>query len=173
MKCPHCGHPEDHVIDSRPVDTSSVIRRRRECLSCRHRFTTYERVEAMPLMVIKSDNRRELFDRDKLREGVARACEKRDITADEIEQMVLDIEAHLQQEFVMEAPSRIIGDMVLDRLKKKDPVAYIRFASVYKQFSDVEAFFKELHGLKREMKKNQNAPVEKDSVTVLADRTAL
>jgi len=170
MKCPHCSHPEDHVIDSRPVETSSVIRRRRECLSCRHRFTTYERVEAMPLMVIKSDNRRELFDRTKLQEGIVRACEKREITANQIEQLVNDVEARLQQEFVLEVPSRVIGDLVLARLKKLDPVAYIRFASVYKQFSHVDAFFKELRGLKREIKKNQKVSLAKNSGNLLADR---
>ncbi len=161
MKCPHCSHQEDHVIDSRPVETANVIRRRRECLGCAKRYTTYERFEAMPLIVLKSDNRRELFDRGKLREGVARACKNRNITSDQIEQLVTDVEAALQEEYVLEAPSRAIGDMVLAKLKQLDPVAYIRFASVYKQFSDINSFLDELHSLKKEQQKVKsglNAP---------------
>ena len=147
MKCPHCSHPEDHVIDSRPVDTASVIRRRRECLKCTRRFTTYERVESMPLVVLKSDDRREPFDRNKLREGLSRACEKRPVSMNQIEEMVSAVEAELQEEFVLEAPSRAIGDLVLKRLKKCDLVAYIRFLSVYKQFSGLDAFLAELQQL--------------------------
>lgn len=152
MKCPHCNHPEDHVIDSRPVETGHVIRRRRKCLLCEKRFTTYERLEIMPLVVLKSDNRREPFDRDKLREGVTRACKNRNITAEQIEKLVADVEASLQEDFVMEAPSKSIGERVLAKLKDLDHVAYVRFASVYKQFSDIESFFQELRGLKQEQK---------------------
>jgi transcriptional repressor NrdR len=148
MKCPHCSHPEDHVIDSRPVETANVIRRRRECLGCAKRFTTYERFEAMPLIVLKSDNRREPYDRNKLREGVIRACKKRPISAEQIEQVVIDVETALQEDFVMEVPSRSIGEAMLARLKKLDPVAYIRFASVYKQFSDTDSFLRELKTLR-------------------------
>lgn len=152
MKCPHCNHPEDHVIDSRPVETGNVIRRRRECLQCSKRFTTYERFEVMPFIVLKSDNRREPFDRNKLREGVARACKNRAISAEQIERLVSDIEASLQEEFVMEVPSKTIGDLVLAKLKELDAVAYIRFASVYKQFSNIDTFLDELQGLKQEQK---------------------
>src|SRR5688500_5988271 len=121
MKCPHCGHPEDHVIDSRPVETANVVRRRRECMGCAKRFTTYERFESMPLVVLKSDNRREPYDRGKLREGIARACKKRDITAEKIEHLVSDVETVLQEDYVMEVPSRAIGELVLSKLKKLDP----------------------------------------------------
>ncbi len=152
MKCPHCSHPEDHVIDSRPVETGNVIRRRRECLQCSKRFTTYERLEVMPMIVLKSDNRREPFDHDKLREGISRACKKRNITAEQIEKLVTDVETSLQEDFVMEVPSKSIGERVLAKLKELDHVAYVRFASVYKQFSDIDNFFNELRGLKNEQK---------------------
>src|SRR3982750_2953305 len=120
MKCPHSSHPEDHVLDSRPVETGNVIRRRRECLSCSKRFTTYERLEVMPLTVLKSDNRREPFDRDKIREGIARACEKRAISAEQIEKLLNEIEIHLQEDYVMEVPSKAIGDLILKKLKELD-----------------------------------------------------
>jgi transcriptional repressor NrdR len=155
MKCPHCNHPEDHVIDSRPVETGNVIRRRRECLQCEKRFTTYERLEVMPMIVLKSDDRREPFDHNKLREGISRACKKRNITAEQIEKMVTDVEASLQEDFVMEVPSKSIGERVMAKLKSLDHVAYIRFASVYKQFSDVDSFFHEVRGLKQEQKKTR------------------
>ncbi|MCB4756945.1 MAG: transcriptional regulator NrdR [Elusimicrobia bacterium] len=155
MKCPHCSHVEDHVIDSRPIETANVIRRRRECLGCAKRFTTYERFEAMPLIVLKSDNRRELFDRNKLREGIVRACKKRNITSDQIEQLVADVETELQEDYVLEAPSRVVGDLVLEKLRKLDPVAYVRFASVYKQFSDIDTFLRELQTLKQEQLKEK------------------
>jgi transcriptional repressor NrdR len=157
VKCPHCNHLEDHVIDSRPVESANLIRRRRECLSCNKRFTTYERCEAMPLIVIKSDNRREPFSAEKLREGVARACEKRNITSDQIEKLVSEVEQELQEEFVLEAPSKAIGDVVLAKLKELDEVAYIRFLSVYKQFSDIDSFLEELHGLKQSRSKRKKS----------------
>lgn len=160
MKCPHCSHSEDHVIDSRPVETANVIRRRRECLGCSKRFTTYERFETMPLVVLKSDNRREPFDRNKLKEGIARACKKRNITAEQIEQLVIEVEVQLQEDYVMEVPSKAIGELALSKLKKLDPVAYIRFASVYKQFADTDAFMSELKALKKEDREpKQNLPV--------------
>lgn len=152
MKCPHCSHSEDHVIDSRPVENGSVIRRRRECLSCARRFTTYERLEIIPLVVLKSDNRREPFDRNKLREGVLVACKKRNITVEQVERLVTEVETALQEDYVMEVPSRAIGDLVLAKLKDLDPVAYIRFASVYRQFSDMDTFLNEVKGLKQEQK---------------------
>jgi len=149
MKCPYCGHEEDRVLDSRPLEASSIIRRRRECQACHKRFTTYERLEDVPLMVMKSDNRLEPFSREKLREGIARACEKRPINADQIERLISEIEYELQS-YVMQTPSRVIGEKVLKKLKNLDHVAYIRFASVYKQFQDVEAFLRELEKLKDE-----------------------
>lgn len=159
MKCPHCNHPDDHVIDSRPVETANVIRRRRECMGCAKRFTTYERFEAMPLSVLKSDNRREFYDRNKLKEGIIRACKKRPITTEQIEQVVNDVETTLQEEFVMEVPSKAIGEAALARLKKLDPVAYIRFASVYKQFADAESFVDELKLIKKEQSRDRIKPV--------------
>lgn len=149
MKCPHCGHEDDRVLDSRPLDGASIIRRRRECQSCRRRFTTYERLENVPLMVIKSNERREPFSREKLREGLARACEKRPVGADAIERLISEIEYELQ-DYVMQVPSRVIGEKALEKLKGLDPVAYVRFASVYRQFQDVGAFLSELEKLKRE-----------------------
>ncbi len=162
MKCPHCNHPEDHVIDSRPVETGNVIRRRRECLQCEKRFTTYERLEVMPMIVLKSDNRREPFDHNKLREGVSRACKNRSITAEQIEKLVTDVETSLQEDFVIEVPSKTIGERVLAKLKDLDHVAYIRFASVYKQFSDIDSFFVEVKGLKNEqkLKNRKSQPID-------------
>jgi len=156
MRCPHCNHPEDHVIDSRPVETGNFIRRRRECLSCEKRFTTYERLEAMPFVVLKSDNRREPFNREKLREGVLRACKKRDISAAQIERLVTEVEASIQENYVMEVPSRAVGSLALSKLRELDPVAYIRFASVYKQFADIESFLGELRELKEGLQKNSS-----------------
>jgi transcriptional repressor NrdR len=159
MKCPHCNHPDDHVIDSRPVETANVIRRRRECMGCGKRFTTYERFEAMPLTVLKSDNRREFYDRNKLKEGLIRACKKRPITSEQIENLVNDVETSLQEEYVMEVPSRSIGEAVLERLRKLDPVAYIRFASVYKQFSDADSFLDELKLIKKSQDRAERKPI--------------
>jgi transcriptional repressor NrdR len=148
MRCPFCGSSEDQVIDSRPLDQSSVIRRRRECIGCKKRFTTYERLEVMPLMVIKSDQRREVYDRQKLRQGIVRACQKRSVSSDTIEKLIEQVENSLQ-DYVMEVPSRVIGDKVLEQLADLDPVAYIRFASVYRQFADIDAFMAELKKMKR------------------------
>lgn len=155
MKCPHCGHHEDHVIDSRPVETGNVIRRRRGCMGCGRRFTTYERLEVIPLIVLKSDNRREPFDRNKLREGIARACKNRKISADQIERLVSEVESAIQEDYVMEVPSRVVGDLVLKKLKALDQVAYIRFASVYKQFSDLDSFLQEVQEFKQEQRQRQ------------------
>lgn len=146
MRCPHCAHPDVYVLDSRPVESAGVIRRRRGCERCGKRFTTYERVESAPLMVIKSDNRREPFSRTKLREGIARACQKRPIASDTIEKLVSEVEYELQ-DFVMEVPTRKIGEMVLHKLYDLDSVAYVRFASVYRQFSDLDHFLTEVKRL--------------------------
>lgn len=149
MKCPFCSHQEDRVLDSRPLEGASIIRRRRECQACLKRFTTYERLEEVPLMVIKSDDRREPYNREKLREGILRACEKRPIGPDTIERILSEIEYELQ-DYVMQVPSRVIGEKVLKKLKELDPVAYIRFASVYRQFQDTEAFANELAKIRKE-----------------------
>jgi transcriptional repressor NrdR len=149
VKCPYCGHQEDRVLDSRPLEAASIIRRRRECQSCHKRFTTYERLEEVPLMVIKSDDRREPFNREKLREGIMRACEKRPIGPDVIERVLAEIEYELQ-DYVMQVPSRVIGEKTLKKLKELDPVAYIRFASVYRQFPDVNAFLDELEKFRKQ-----------------------
>lgn len=143
MKCPYCNSKEDRVIDSRLLDSSIVIRRRRLCLDCQKRFTTYERVEAVPLMVVKSDSRREPFSREKLREGITRACEKRPISMDTMEKLVSEVEYELQN-YVLEVPSRVVGEKVLAKLYTLDPVAYVRFASVYRKFSNINDFMNEL-----------------------------
>ena len=134
MRCPSCGHPESKVVDSRPSDDYSTIRRRRECLSCRHRFTTYERLGDSPLLVIKSDGSSETYDRAKLLRGVTVACAKRPITPDQINNLIDGIEAELRQSPKNETTSKALGNKVLERLEKLDDVAYVRFASVYKDF---------------------------------------
>lgn len=153
MKCPFCDNPDAMVIDSRGIDGSSVIRRRRQCRECSKRFTTYERLEELPLYVVKSDNRREQFDRDKLREGIMRACEKRPVSADKIEEIVNGIE-HELEDYVMEIPSSVIGEKILKKLSGIDSVAYIRFASVYHQY-DIDTFIKEIKHLKRQQLRQQ------------------
>jgi len=156
LKCPFCGNSDGRVVDSRPVEGSSVVRRRRECLACKKRFTTFERIESMPLMVIKKDKRLEVFDRDKLQEGILRACQKRPISLDTVEKIVSEIEEELQ-DYIMEVPSKVIGEVVLKKLRKLDEVAYVRFASVYRQFSDIDTFLKELKKLKRRIRQKGNA----------------
>jgi transcriptional repressor NrdR len=148
MRCPTCDHPEDRVIDSRPLESASVIRRRRLCLHCGKRFTTYERVEATPLMVVKSDNRREPFNRTKIREGLLRAFQKRPVAPDTVEKMVSEIEYELQ-DHALEVPSTEIGDRILKKLYQQDPVAYVRFASVYKKFDGLDDFLRELQKLRK------------------------
>ncbi len=145
MRCPFCGHDEDKVIDSRPSDEGSAIRRRRECISCNARFTTYEKVENLPLVVIKKDGTREPFDRDKLISGIMKACEKRPVTTAQIENLVNSIESQSQNSLKREIMSQEIGEMVMERLKLIDEVAYVRFASVYRQFKDVNSFLEELN----------------------------
>ncbi|MBI2884979.1 MAG: transcriptional repressor NrdR [Candidatus Omnitrophica bacterium] len=147
MKCPVCGHQEDKVVDSRASAEGSAIRRRRECLSCGKRFTTYEHVEEERLMVIKKDGRREPFDRDKLLGGLLKACEKRPISMDQIEDLVDEIERDISRQAEREVPSRQIGERVMKRLHELDPIAYVRFASVYREFKDAEQFMRELNDL--------------------------
>lgn len=147
MKCPFCGHEEDKVVDSRGSEGGASIRRRRECLACAKRFTTYEHVEAQPLMIIKKDGRREPFDRHKLLAGLVKACEKRPVSMDALERLVDELERDLSQQFEREAPSREIGERVMKTLHALDPVAYVRFASVYREFKDAEQFVRELNEL--------------------------
>jgi transcriptional repressor NrdR len=146
MRCPYCSSEEMKVIDKRSSDEKSVWRRR-ECLKCGKRFTTYERVESAELIVVKKDGRRERFDRDKVKKGIIRSCEKRPITNEAIEKMVEEIEAELRGEDSIEIPSKRIGELVMKKLKKADKVAYIRFASVYREFEDIESFQEELRKL--------------------------
>lgn len=144
MKCPFCGYEESKVIDSRPTDEGERIRRRRECMNCAKRFTTYEIIESVPILVVKKDKSREAFDRDKLTRGMMRACEKRHVSMDTIENAVSEIEASLQNSLDREVSSVKIGELVMEKLKEIDEVAYVRFASVYKHFKDVNAFMDEL-----------------------------
>ena len=146
MRCPYCGHTDSKVTDSREVE--SGIRRRRECLNCKVRFTTYERLQSTALMVSKRDSRREEFNREKLVNGIRKACAKRPITSRAIEKMVEDIEAELQRLGQGEVPSNIIGEMVMERLSQLDRVAYIRFASVYRDFQDIESFEQAVNDLR-------------------------
>ncbi len=147
MRCPFCGHGETKVVDSRVSESQDAIRRRRECLSCQQRFTTYERREEMPLMVVKRDGTAEPFDRAKLLRGLIVASAKRNVAIEQLESLIDDIESELHNAFRYEVPSTQLGDMVLARLKKLDKVAYIRFASVYKSFQDLDEFTSELKGL--------------------------
>lgn len=150
MKCPYCNHLESKVIDSRYTEEHTCIRRRRECISCQERFTTYERLEDLPLMVIKKDGDMELFDRNKLMTGLLKACEKRSVSQEELEQLITDIEKELRNDMKQEVYSSEIGELVMNRLRDIDEVAYVRFASVYRQFKDVEKFKQELERLLEE-----------------------
>ncbi len=147
MKCPYCGYEESKVIDSRPTDEGERIRRRRECLQCAKRFTTYEMIESLPIIVIKKDHSREAFDREKLLNGLLRACEKRPVSFDDLERTVDEIEGLLQNSLDREVQSDRIGELVMEKLKGLDEVAYVRFASVYRQFKDIETFMDELNKL--------------------------
>ena len=144
MKCPYCGFKESKVVDSRPAEEGNSIRRRRECLSCSKRFTTYEVIETVPVIVIKKDKSREVFDRNKLINGLLRACANRPISIAAIEKMVDDIEAKLQNSLDREVSSTLIGEYAMEALKEVDEVAYVRFASVYRQFKDIDTFMQEL-----------------------------
>lgn len=147
MKCPFCGYEESKVIDSRPTDEGERIRRRRECLKCARRFTTYELIESLPIIVIKKDKTRETFDRDKLLNGMLRACEKRPVAFETVERAIDDIESIIQNTLDREVSSERIGELVMDKLKAIDEVAYVRFASVYRQFKDINTFMDELNKL--------------------------
>ncbi len=147
MKCPFCSYEESKVIDSRPTDEGERIRRRRECMSCGKRFTTYEIIESVPIVVVKKDKSREVFDRDKLFNGMMRACEKRPVSVEVIEKAIDEIEAELQNSLDREVTSVKIGEYVMDKLKDIDEVAYVRFASVYRQFKDINTFMSELKKL--------------------------
>ena len=150
MKCPYCAHLESKVVDSRPADEGASIRRRREGRACHKRLTTYETMESLPLMVVKKDGSRQSFDRTKVMAGLIRACEKRPVSYNEMEAMVSEIEQVLQNKMEREISSSEIGELVMDRLKKTDEVAYVRFASVYRQFKDINTFMRELNKLLEE-----------------------
>jgi len=150
MKCPYCAHQEDRVIDSRPTDDSATIRRRRECAKCLKRFTTYERVEISPLIVIKKDNTREVFDRQKIRGGLIKACEKRPVSADTLEKLFDELESQLSNTLEREVTSKMIGELLMEKLKKLDQIAYVRFASVYREFEDVSTFMEEIRKMQTE-----------------------
>ena len=145
MKCPFCSYNESKVIDSRPADEGTSIRRRRECLSCQKRFTTYETVESLPIIVVKKDGSRQSFDRNKVLNGMVRACEKRPVPLASLEQAVSEIEQILQNSLEREVRSETIGELVMERLRRLDEVSYVRFASVYRQFKDVHSFMDELN----------------------------
>ena len=147
MRCPYCGYEESKVIDSRPTDEGERIRRRRECLKCAKRFTTYEVIETVPVVEIKKDKSRETFDRNKLLNGLLRACEKRLVSIDTLERIVDEIENMLQNSLDREVPSSLIGKYAMEKLKDVDEVAYVRFASVYRQFKDINTFMDELNRL--------------------------
>ena len=144
MKCPYCGHPDTRVIDSRPAEDNNAIRRRRSCDECGKRFTTYEKVETIPLIVIKKDQNREQFDRSKIEAGVLRACHKRPVSAEQIHKLVDEVETEIFNLEEREIPSSVIGEIVMDKLKDLEAVAYVRFASVYREFKDVNTFMDEL-----------------------------
>ena len=147
MKCPFCGYSESKVIDSRPADEGASIRRRRECLSCAKRFTTYETVESLPMVVVKKDGSRQSFDRSKVLGGMIRACEKRPVPRAELEKSAAEIEQDLQNSMEREISTEAIGERVMERLRSVDQVAYVRFASVYRQFKDIDTFMAELNKL--------------------------
>ena len=158
MKCPYCGFKESKVVDSRAADEGSSIRRRRECLSCGKRFTTYETVESMPMVVIKRDGSRQTFDRRKLVNGMLRACEKRPVSLAQLEKIGEEIEQELQNSLEREISTERVGELVMDKLKSVDEVAYVRFASVYRQFKDINTFMRELNKLLNEDEGNTQNP---------------
>ena len=145
MKCPHCGFQESKVVDSRHSEDGTSIRRRRECLNCQKRFTTYETVESLPIIVVKRDNSRQPFDRNKIMNGMLRACEKRPVSMQDLENAVNEIESLVQNSLEREITTEFIGEQVMEKLKSLDEVAYVRFASVYRQFKDIHSFMQELN----------------------------
>lgn len=146
MRCPFCSVDNDKVVDSRSSSDGGVVRRRRECIACGKRFTTYERIEETPLRVVKKDGSRAPFDREKIRHGIQRACEKRPVSAAQIEQVVQDIEDDVSKRYDREVPTRVIGELIMEKLKAIDSVAYVRFASVYREFKDLEDFVAAVKG---------------------------
>ena len=150
MKCPHCGFQESKVVDSRHSEDGLSIRRRRECLSCQRRFTTYETVESLPIIVVKRDNSRQAFDRNKIMNGMIRACEKRPVSTQDLENVVSQIESLVQNSLEREITTEYIGEQVMEKLKALDEVAYVRFASVYRQFKDIHSFMQELNKILEE-----------------------
>ncbi|RJQ11592.1 MAG: transcriptional repressor NrdR [Bacillota bacterium] len=148
MRCPACGRPDSRVLDSRPAQDQRIIRRRRECEGCGNRFTTYERVEEPPLVVTKKDNRREAFDSRKIVGGLLKACEKRPVTTEAIENLAAEVEQEIRQRGYGEVPSSVVGELVMDKLRRLDKVAYVRFASVYREFKDLEEFKREVDRLR-------------------------
>lgn len=147
MKCPYCLYPESKVIDSRPADDGQRIRRRRECLCCKKRFTTYEAIESQPVIIIKRDKSRQVFDRNKLLSGMLRACEKRPVSLEILEKAIDEIESQLQNSLEREVTSVTVGEMALEKLRQIDEIAYVRFASVYRDFKDIGSFLEELNNL--------------------------
>ena len=145
MKCPFCGHENTRVIDSRPAEENNSIRRRRVCDECDKRFTTYEKIETIPLIVVKKDNNREAYDRTKIEAGVLRACHKRPVSVNQINQLVDEVETEIFNREEKEIPSSLIGEIVMDKLKDLEAVAYVRFASVYREFKDVNTFLEEIN----------------------------
>ncbi|MBO4354311.1 MAG: transcriptional repressor NrdR [Clostridia bacterium] len=158
MKCPVCGYAESKVVDSRPTEEGTSIRRRRECLSCQNRFTTYETIESLPLLVIKKDKTREEFDKEKLLRGMINACSKRNVSLEQLQKIASEIESELQNSLTREIPSSYIGVLVMDKLKELDEVAYVRFASVYREFKDLDTFMQELEKLRS--KKRDDSPYD-------------
>ena len=150
MKCPYCGYKESKVVDSRPADEGNSIRRRRECLACEKRFTTYETMESLPMVVIKKDGSRQSFDRNKVLGSMLRACEKRTVSMADLERMTDEIEQNLQNNLEREIPTELVGEQVMDKLRDVDEVAYVRFASVYRLFKDIHTFMSELSKLLEE-----------------------
>ncbi|KXB71842.1 MULTISPECIES: transcriptional regulator NrdR [Peptoniphilus] len=144
MKCPFCGYDDSKVLDTRPTDEGNTIRRRRECLKCQKRFTTYEKIEQSPIMVIKKDGNRQAFDREKIIRGMIKSCEKRPVSAADIEEAVNNIEKKIENSMKKEVSSLEVGEMVMDELKDLDEVSYVRFASVYREFKDLQSFIDEL-----------------------------
>lgn len=147
MKCPFCGFEDSKVIDSRSTEDSMAIRRRRECLNCNKRYTTYEKIEDIPILVVKKDSSREFFDKSKIINGLIKACQKRPVSRKQIEDIAFEVEKNLSNDMLTEVKSEVIGEMIMDKLKGLDEVAYVRFASVYRQFTDINTFMDEIKKL--------------------------
>ncbi len=168
MRCRFCGHEESKVLDSRPVEDAQAVRRRRECLDCGRRFTTYERADPAPLMVVKRDGRREPFDRGKVRAGLIRACGKRPVSMDAMDLLVDDVEREARSNGAQEVASSMIGDLVMERLRRLDDVAYVRFASEHRRFQDVDSIAEEIETFK-ERKRREDALRDQVPLITLPD----